>query len=159
MTNAKERRIQLTEEMAYVRHIVSREHIDNLFTELSPLEYTTLTALCRRMGLHKQDEKVYLAEIAEEMNLPIQQVSKMAQSLSNRGLVYWKHDGKGEKGTYITLSEIGKESYEQQRVRLGHYYGAVMDELGEDRFREILKALRDLESAMNKVSDTYIVEE
>ncbi len=152
MTNANELRIQLTEEMTYVRHFISREHINSLFTEISPLEYTTITALCRRLGLHKQDEKVYLAEIAEEMDVPIQQVSQMVQSLSNRGLVYWKHDGRGEKGTYITLSEIGKESYEKQRDLLIARYSAVMDELGEKRFREILNALRELETVMNKVA-------
>lgn len=142
----------LADEMAHVKANISRENMENIFSEMTPMEYSIITALCKRMGLHKPDEKIYLSEIAEEMNIPIQQVSKLAGTLSDRGIVIWKHDGRGENGTYIILSDSGKELYARQRKLLHRYYISVMSKLGEERFVEILSAMKELEKAMNQAA-------
>lgn len=65
--------------------------------------------LVARLNLHTAD-KIYLSEVSKELDIPVQKVSAMVKNLQSKGFVYWTHD---KSGTYIRLSELGKETMEE----------------------------------------------
>ena len=78
------------------------------------------------------DGKLYL--IAETMELSVQQVSQIVQTLEGRALVQWPHDGNGSAGTYIILDPAGKELLRRQEEGLKEYYGRVVEKFGKRGF-------------------------
>lgn len=139
----------LTNEMTYLRYSMNRDYLQKVFCKIPVADYLIMMMLTRRMGLHEPEAKIYLSEISDEMRQPIQKVSKIVQNLRDKGLVYWKHDGKGEQGTYIVLSEAGMEAIKEQQQILKEYYKRVIERLGHDRFVEILEMIKELETIMD----------
>lgn len=139
----------LTNEMTYLRYSMNRDYLQKVFCKIPVADYLIMMMLTRRMGLHEPEAKIYLSEISDEMRQPIQKVSKIVQNLRDKGLVYWKHDGKGEQGTYIVLSEAGMEAIKEQQQILKEYYKRVIERLGHDRFVEILEMIKELEIIMD----------
>lgn len=58
------------------------------------------------------------------MELPTHNVSSLVKKLEEKGMVLWTHD---DNGTYITLTEFGKNAVNQQLALLKDFYGAAMD--------------------------------
>lgn len=96
------------------------------------------------------DGKLYLQEIAETMELSVQQVSQIVQTLEGRALVQWSHDGNGSAGTYIILDPAGKELLRRQEEGLKEYYGRVVEKFGKEDFICLLGLLTRLEYVMKE---------
>lgn len=96
------------------------------------------------------DGKLYLQEIAETMELSVQQVSQIVQTLEGRALVQWSHDRNGSAGTYIILDPAGKELLRRQEEGLKEYYGRVVEKFGKEDFICLLGLLTRLEYVMKE---------
>ena len=57
-----------------------------------------------------------------------------------------------EYGTYIVLTEDGFRRFKLQQNLLLSYIDNTIDILGFGRFKEILKGMEELESALNEAS-------
>lgn len=93
--------------------------------------------------------KTYLKDLSEKMELTIRQTSKLAGRLSEQGLVKWSHDGDGNEGTYVTLTEQGTKLLEQQQDIYKEYYGNVIEKFGRDNLIELLNLMKQLETVMH----------
>ena len=96
----------------------------HLFQENASDEYALIWLLSK----HTKDtgsEKIYLKDIVRELNLPMPKVSAIARSLQNKGLVRWTHDGNGEEGTYILLTDTAVTSVQAHRQTLRAYHPRV----------------------------------
>ena len=80
-------------------------------------------------------------------------VSKIVKELQDRGLVKWKHDGAGENGTYIVITENGISSAIEQQKILENFYKSIIEQYGEERFINLLGQIAELEEVMNRVID------
>lgn len=127
----------------------SQDQFDMLFSEMSSMDYITLTMLSDKLGL--SDSRVYLKDIASELNMPMNQVSGRVNKMQERGLVYWKHD---EGGTYITISEIGVNAMTKQRDRLIRFLEMTIDRVGYEQFAHIV----ELRMQLNRVMDQVVEE-
>lgn len=100
----------------------------HLFQENASDEYALIWLLSK----HTKDtgsEKIYLKDIVRELNLPMPKVSAIARSLQNKGLVRWTHDGNGEEGTYILLTDTAVTSVQAHRQTLRAYHQRVVGRL------------------------------
>lgn len=91
------------------------------------------------------DGKLYLSQLSQELNIPIPKLSKIARSLQSQGLVEWRHDGSGEEGTYLLLSDTGLETTQRQQNKLRTLYANVLEAYGEEKFVALWKELTVLE--------------
>lgn len=148
MTEAtnREELLQLGRALLRLRSTMGAEHLKNIFKEMSFMDYEVLSLLVTKMNLHTAD-KIYLSEVSKELDVPIQRVSAMAKNLQGKGFVYWTHDNSG-KGTYIKLSELGKETMEAQQKTLLQYFSAIVNRIGVDEFKAILAHMESLEQIM-----------
>lgn len=109
----------------------------HLFQENASDEYALIWLLSK----HTKDtgsEKIYLKDIVRELNLPMPKVSAIARSLQNKGLVRWTHDGNGEEGTYILLTDTAVTSVQAHRQTLRAYHQRVVAAYGEEKFLHLL---------------------
>lgn len=138
--------IQLGRTLLKLRFTMEADYLKRIFQDMSFLDYEMLSLLVKRMNFHTAD-KIYLSEISKELDVPIQRASAMARNLQGKGFVYWTHDHCGN-GTYIRLSELGKETLQAQQQRLFQFFSAVLNRIGVDEFREILQKMEELEDIM-----------
>ncbi len=142
---------QLSNEMTYQKYLMNRASMKELFEELSVPGYVTL-CLAKRMdqGQPKQEQKIYLREIADQLQLSISQTSKMIGKLRDKGLLIWTHDGKGRKGTYITITDLGREKLKKQEEILKDFYETVIEQFGKEDFIQLIQMMHRLEAIMQE---------
>lgn len=143
--------MELGNEIIRLRNNLGNDSLRQLFCVIPLPEYLVLTILMRNLELHQEDKKVYLKEIAAEMKMKMPAVSALVQKLQSSGLVIWQHDGAGNEGTYITLSEHGRTLLTEQRKILADYFEKVVSCLGISRTMEIMGAMQELQSVMDEV--------
>ena len=124
----------------------------HLFQENASDEYALIWLLSK----HTKDtgsEKIYLKDIVRELNLPMPKVSAIARSLQNKGLVRWTHDGNGEEGTYILLTDTAVTSVQAHRQTLRAYHQRVVAAYGEEKFLHLLGEIAQLEENMRQEAE------
>lgn len=132
---------------------MNREYTQKLFQKMSTSDYVAMWILSRSIESGNAESKIYLEDIAEKLKLPMGKVSKIVKELQARGLVKWKHDGAGEEGTYVMITESGISSAIEQQKILEKFYKTVIEEYGEERFIQLLGQIAELEELMNRVID------
>ena len=140
--------ISLANEITLRSYSINRVNVQKLFGKLSVTDYAAMWILSRDMEDAEENKKIYLADISQKLKLPIEMVSKVVKALQERGLITWNHDGIGEDGTYIQVTEKGiKLAIEQQEILKG-FYKNVVDKFGKEHFVEFLKQVEELDSIM-----------
>ncbi len=137
--------VELGNEMFRLRFSMDAGLVSAIFQDISVPDYLILSNLAHRMGIHEPDAKVYLREISQEMELPITRVSRIVQNLQSKGYIYWEHDS---KGTYIYLSETGREVMTRQQENLKAFFGKVEERFGHEELVRTLEDMIRLEEAM-----------
>lgn len=124
----------------------------HLFQENASNEYALIWLLSK----HTRDtgsEKIYLKDMVRELGLPMDKVSAIARSLQTKGLVRWTHDGKGQEGTYILLTETAITSVQAKRQALRDYHQRVVAAYGEEKFLHLLGEITQLEEIMRQEAE------
>lgn len=68
---------------------MGKTNMERLFKNINPLDYEIINMLSKNSMDENGDGKLYLADIAEKVKLPISRVSKIIRLLSDRKLVLW----------------------------------------------------------------------
>lgn len=128
---------------------ISKFGVQQLFHKMTVPDYVALRMLLKNVNDADGKNKIYLADIADMLKLPMGQVSRLARTLQERGLVKWKHDGNGEDGTYIQITDKGVSSAIEQQETLHDFYSGVVEKFGRERFISLFEQLRALEEIMD----------
>ena len=123
-----------------------------LFQQNASDEYALIWLLSKHMK-DSGSEKIYLKDMVREMNLPLPKVTAIARSLQNKGLVTWTHDGNGEEGTYIMLTELAVSSVRTRRQTLRSYHQRVVSAFGEERFLHLIGEIAQLEEILKQEAE------
>lgn len=142
--------ISLANEFIFHSFMMDRETIKRLFSRMSVNEYVIMWMLFSQIEDKEGEQKLYLREIVEKSKIPMGRVSQIVRELQDKGFVQWKHDGRGEDGTYILLTDTGVKTAMEQQEILGKFYGSVIEQFGKDRFRQLMSMLNEFEGIMNR---------
>ncbi len=145
----------LTNEMTLKKYLFERVDLKSLFKDISILDYNAMQSILGINQKKEESEKIYLRDLADELKIPISTASKMIGELQDNGMVRWKHDGKGEKGTYIIITEKGEEVVKKQHEVLMMFYGEVIERFGKDDFLKMLEMISRLENVMLEEIDKF----
>ena len=142
---------RLSHEFTYRRYMMDRGKIRSLFQDIRIPEYIALYSIAQD-GENSSiyGERTYLQELSEKMQLSMRQTSKMAGDLRDRGLVTWSHDGNGKDGTYVTITESGRQLLEKQETIVKEFYGRVIDSFGKENLIRLLHQMKELETVMTR---------
>ncbi len=127
---------------------------DKLYTEMTNFEYVTMEKINGLISAREEDS-IYMKEIAEDLNVSVNRLSHTIGKLEEEGLIIWKRDPEGKKGTYIQLSEGGKTRLEAQKKLLQDFYRDVIGEFGVKRASAMAYELLDFDKAMRTVLENY----
>lgn len=145
----------LSNEITYRKYLMERINLKKLYKKISVVDYNAMQAIMRLNERYEESEKIYLRDIAQELKQPIDRVSQMIEKLRDKGMIKWTHDGKGEKGTYIQITDRGVSVVEEQHEVLKRFYGRVMERYGKDKFVQMLNMISELEDIMNDESEKF----
>lgn len=140
--------LELSNQLIYQRHQMNKSLTQNFFQELNIPEYMALH-LVSQMHQEQEKDRVYLKELAEKMHMTIRMTSKLAQNLKDRGLVIWSHDGNGSEGTYMILTEFGRELLTQQEKVMKEYFEKVIGRFGKENLVQMLELMKALDEAID----------
>ena len=140
---------RLSHELTYRRYMMDRGKVRSLFKNIRIPEYIALYSIAQDSENSSiYGERTYLQELSEKMQLSMRQTSKMVGDLRDRGLVTWSHDGNGKDGTYVTITESGKQLLENQETIVKEFYGRVIDSFGKENLIHLLHQMKELETVM-----------
>lgn len=143
--------VSLSNELLYQRFIFNREQIFQFLNELTMQEYVALHIMDETESeMTPESARTYLHALTERMNLTVRKTSTMVKHLKERGLVTWSHDGDGSEGTYVVMTENGRNLLRSQEELMKDYFGNVIIEFGMERTIELLGLWRELEDIMRK---------
>lgn len=141
--------LQLSNELTYHRYLLNQVQIRQFFQKLSISEYIALHEI--DMDNETADiygGRTYLKELSEKMQVSMRQTSRMMGLLRDRGLVVWSHDGNGSEGTYVTITERGRNLLKEQEEALKDFYGRAIEKYGEDNLLQLLHLMKQLETVI-----------
>ena len=142
---------QLSNEITYRRFVMNKVNVKKFFKEMTISEYIVLCmANVQDQQEGTEPSRVYLSEITKKLQLPVRQASAIVRNMRDRGLLIWSHDGNGSEGTYITITDLGREKAEKQENVLIDYYGKVINKYGRENFVRVLHMMDELESVMSE---------
>lgn len=126
-----------------------KDRIERIFTILPFQDFIPIWLLYER-SLHTSQDKVYLREMSEVLNMPMRRVSALARSMQDRGLVDWKHDGSGEDGTYLQIHEDVLNSVLMQKNLLNDLLERVINTFGKEELFMLILTLSRIEKIIDK---------
>lgn len=139
---------ELANEITIQSYRWNRVDLHRLFQNMSTVDYAAMWILSRHIEGEEENKKIYLKEISEKLMLPMPKVSRLVQALQEKGLVTWRHDGKGEEGTYIQVTEHGVQKGIEQQETLKEFYNRVIPRFGKERFAHLIEEMNELEEIM-----------
>ncbi len=140
----------LSSELTYHRYMFNQVQITTFFKEISVPEYIALHCISGSISKNGAGAgKTYLKDIANELHLSIPKTSKMIGELRDKGLISWGHDGNGEDGTYVAITQSGAELMKRQESTLRDYYGRVIEKFGEEKLVSLFGLMKELENVMD----------
>ena len=140
---------ELSNELTYHRYVLNQGQVRSLFHDMSIPEYIALHSISKSITENGDSDRAYLRDLAQELRLTIPQTSKMIGNLRDKGLVLWGHDGNGNAGTYITITESGLRLMRQQETLLRDYYSRVVEKFGRENMMTLLQLVEQLEQIMD----------
>ena len=130
------------------RYLITKGKVQEIFKRVSIEEYIILHALSEKNKAGDGEARIYLKSIAEKMNIKTSAASKIAGKLKDKGLVVWSHEGKGDEGTYVELTNAGSALLKNQEQLLEVFFCRVFKRFGLEKTAEFLKLAKELEEVM-----------
>lgn len=138
---------ELSRELILRQYRMNKDNIIVLFKDLSIPEYLALrTVLQYSTPEVDGTERIYLSDLSEKMKLSMPQISKMAERLNDKGLVVWTHERSGRSGTYVQITNTGKELLTNKEELFRDFFGRVIDRYGKDKMADLLQMMGELEA-------------
>lgn len=152
---------ELSNELVYRHYLMNKGKIQQIFREMTIPEYIALHLIAaegKRSSIYSG--RTYLKDLSEKMEISIRRISQMIGTLRDRGLLLWSHDGNGKEGTFVTITDTGKELLDRQETILKEYYRKVIEEYGKENLIELLQLMRQLDTVMSsKIEEMEALEE
>lgn len=144
-----------TNEFARTIESLKPQRWSSLLKGVSHHEFGFLIVLLRFHKLHSDVKGIYVSDLAKKLRITKSAVSKMLGNLEKRELVRREVDESNRRNTFVFLTEKGYALCELQHEQLRRFLQQVEDELGEQRYREILHGMQELSGAMETVMTSW----
>lgn len=149
MNSIKEPMKNLAHEITYRRYLLSKDDARFVFKDVNIAEYIVLHFMSEQIESDSiYSDRIYLSEISEKLNLPIRKTSKLIREMSGKNLINWDHDGDGKDGTYVTLTEHGKNVFEETDGKLKNFYTRVLRSFGKEKMIQLLSLMKEFDTVV-----------
>ncbi|MBQ7432636.1 MAG: winged helix-turn-helix transcriptional regulator [Lachnospiraceae bacterium] len=123
-------------------------NVEQVFNLMDRIDYLFLRYI-RDKAANSETGGVYLAELAEGLQMPMPSVSREISKLQERGYIKWLM-GEERNRTYVELTQKAVDRLEQQRQYLREVYEKITEELGEEETAAFVKSLHRVAEIVKK---------
>lgn len=127
--------------------LLRKDLLQILFQRISPMDYVAL-GMILKYAKDTGQEKLYLKDLAQAFQLPVDDMSKAVRILQSKGYIQWSHDGLGQEGTYLYLNREALDPALSQKEYLSDFFQQVIQEFGQERFLALMNEASQLEELM-----------
>lgn len=133
----------MSETLFQERFFLDNFNVDRLFNLISRYDYLFLFHINKLALMSENENGIYLAELAEAMNLSIPEVSRMAQRLQDKGYIIWKTDN-DKKKTYVKLSGKANELMQKQKDRIVKAYEEITKNISQEELKSMGNTMKKI---------------
>ncbi len=120
------------------------EHLNRV---MSSLEFTILSVLKDRSVIEGTENRLYVRDISQWLNVPAGRLSPVFTRLEEAGYILWESDERAG-ASYVMLTDYGKKKLEEQQDITLRFYEHVIERFGREKARELDKLMLELESVL-----------
>ena len=121
--------------------------LDRLNRVMNSLEFTILSVLKDRSALEGAENRLYVKDISQWLNVPAARLSPIFTKLEEEGYIRWESDER-LGASYVALTDYGKKKLEEQQDITVRFYEHVIDRFGREKARELDRLMLELESVL-----------
>lgn len=101
-------------------------NVEKVFNFIERRDYFFLYSIKSCMEQSGSEQRAYLSELAQFMNLSVPEISKAVKGLEEKGFVSWKTDEKKER-TYVMFTAKAAELMQDQKKRIAESYDKIVN--------------------------------
>ncbi len=131
--------------------------IDRVFNSIERADYLFLYYIKSIADAHEGNERVYLSDLADTMNLSIPELSKEIENLQDKGYVMWKTDSEAGK-TYVKLTSKAVELMRDEIRWMKNCYTRIRDEIGEDELEKASETVKKINTILKEMKQSQASE-
>ena len=124
-------------------------------TGVTQPEYLILTALHVHHQEDPESQGVYVSALGEELSVSVSMISKLLKSLEEKGWIQRTVDKNSRRNTFVTLTDLGEEVYQNASAQMIAFHKGVVESLGQEKFSQLLSSaatlFRAYEDALSKL--------
>ncbi len=121
---------------------LNRIDVGRIFEFMERSDYLFLHNIQKCIGSSDED-KAYMTELAEQMNLSIIETSRAVKNLEDKGYVMWQTDENKER-TFVSLTGKAKDAMERQNNKMEKAYNMIVSEISDDAMRQTVATLEKI---------------
>lgn len=129
--------------------VMEKNSEEALFNIVDRADYLMLRYIdiCRQK--YPDQNRVYLVNLANEMEVPISEISKAATHLQDRNYVTWKTDESGRM-TYVEITDLARSRMSAQEKRIERMKEKVMESISDE---DLATTIRTMEKVAELVKE------
>lgn len=127
-------------------------NVEQIFNIIDRTDYFFLYHIRECAKSPELETGVYLSDLAEQMKMPVPEISKAVKKLEDKGYVSWKLDERKEK-TYIVFTNKAIELMQSQKARMTDAYEKVISTIPEQELKITLSTLGKIRDILNENFD------
>ena len=131
--------------------------IDRVFNSIERADYLFLYYIKSIVDAHEGNERVYLSDLADAMNLSIPELSREIEKLQDKGYVMWKTDSEAGK-TYVKLTSKAVELMRDEIRWMKNCYTRIREEIGEDELEKASETVKKINAILKEMKQTQASE-
>ena len=139
----------LINELIRIRRSMGSGQFKLNFADMSMSEYLMLREIADADEDGLYEGKTYLKDLSSALSQTIRKTAKTVRKLRDRGLLFWEHDGDGEDGTYVLITEDGRRLLESREEQVRDFFSRVVDNFGREDTKKLLHMLKEFETVMS----------
>lgn len=121
---------------------------EKVFRYLERADFMLLIYI-ERLCEESEDGRVYLKDLAKEMNVTMSVLSKMITSMQDKGYVSWK-TSETKSGTYVQLTNRAKNKIKQERDYMRELFTKIRRAIPADELEVTMETVSKISEIARK---------
>ena len=121
---------------------------EKVFRYLERADFMLLIYI-ERLCEESEDGRVYLKDLAKEMNVTMSALSKMITSMQDKGYVSWK-TSETKSGTYVQLTNRAKNKIKQERDYMRELFTKIRRAIPADELEVTMETVSKISEIARK---------
>jgi DNA-binding MarR family transcriptional regulator len=123
---------------------------ESLFKIVDRADYLMLRYIdiCRQK--YPDQNRVYLVNLANEMEVPISEISKAVTHLQDKNYVVWKTDESGRM-TYVEITDVARSRMNAQNKRIERMKEKIMEEISPEALATTIETMEKVAELVKEI--------